>query len=130
MAMRRTVGYSLLVSVLLLMTGCPAAAPSRTANQGGGNIVSAGAKIAGGKISTLTPDEIQIVTDKAIELNPDISIPELTDEQAGAAIDFFEANEIDTLDDVVELIQAVEADPGAIVVPASVEAVLENLLGG
>lgn len=123
-------GVRLLVfgAVLTLATGCPMATESRTANQGGGSLLTAGAKVAGGNISNLTPDEIQIVMDKAIELKPSLAISPLSDTEAQAVVDFFQANNLNTLDDVVSLIQAAENDPSAVVIPASVEAVLAELL--
>lgn len=118
-----------LALTLVGLTGCPVAAtPSRTSNQGGGNLVTAGAKIAGGSIASLTPDELQVITDKAVEVNPNIDIPELSDEEAAAAVDFLVANDLNTLDDVVNLIQEAETDPNAIVVPDSVMSVLEGLI--
>ena len=130
MAMKTTYLTGMIAITLVGIAGCPmAAAPTRTSNQGGGNIVTAGAKIAGGSITSLTPDELQVITDKAVELNPDITIPEVTDEQAAAAVDFIVANDLNTLDDVVNLVEQAQQDPNAVVIPDSVQAVLEGLLG-
>lgn len=103
-----------LLSGSILLTGCPVADP-RTSNQGGGSILSAGTKIAGGNISGLTPDEIQIIGDAATSVNE--QVPTLSDEQADAISEFLVANNINSVDDV----QAVVDDPGMLVIPEGLE---------
>ncbi len=126
---RKSISLFVAVSASLLIAGCPTAAVDRTNNQGGGTIVTAGAKIASGKIGTLTPDELQLMHDKAIELNPELAAaPELTDEQAEAAVEFLDANDLETLDDVVELIEEASDNPDTVVIPDSVQAVLEGIV--
>ena len=127
---RKSFSLVLVVAASTFATGClSAASVDRTNNQGGGSVVTAGAKIASGKIGNLTADEIQLVHDKALELNPDLSVPELTDDQAAAAVEFLDANGLDTLDDVVNLIDEAAENPDTVVIPDSVQSVLEGILG-
>lgn len=109
---------------LLTLTGCPQQT-SRTNNQGGGNIITAGAKVAGGNIASLTPDEVQVLADKVSSSRTNLNIPELTDEQAEAAVDFLVANNINSIQDVQDLIQQVEDDPESLEIPDSVQELLD-----
>ena len=54
---------------LVLMLGCTPP-PTELSNQGGGNIVTAVAKISTGTLSSLTPDEIQVVAGFVTEVAP------------------------------------------------------------
>lgn len=114
------------IAALLFLTGCPKQ-QTRTNNQGGGNIVTAGAKVAGGNIAALTPDEIQILADNVTEFqDTPVDVPELTDAQATAASDFLIANDVKTIEDVQSLIQQIEADPTSIVIPDSVQQLIDG----
>lgn len=130
LAVRKVVLGVLSASVLLSIAGCPVAATeSRTNNQGGGSLITAGAKILGQNMSTLTADEIQILADKAAEFAPADKQEQLTlsDEQAAAVTDFIDANGVDSVSDLEALIQQAEDDPGSIVIP---ESVLDLIEGG
>ncbi|RMF80653.1 MAG: hypothetical protein D6744_08000 [Planctomycetota bacterium] len=109
---------------LMTLTGCPQQA-TRTSNQGGGNIITAGAKVAGGNISSLTPDEVQVLADKVASNTTDLDIPELTDEQAAAAVDFLVANDVNTIEDVQNLIEQAEQDPTSIEIPDSIQELID-----
>jgi hypothetical protein len=123
--MRRTLRSAIMVLAcvaLLGSAGCGLGDP-RTSNQGGGTLLTAGAKVAGGNIGTLTADEWQILLDNAptfapqfaTQFNIDVSTinwPVLTDEQAQAVVDFLTANNITTF---TQLQQRIEA--GDLVVP-------------
>ncbi|MHC4441649.1 MAG: hypothetical protein ACYTF1_06745 [Planctomycetota bacterium] len=97
----------LAVMFLLTTTGCPVA-DARTNNQGGGSIITAGGKIAEGSVGDLTADEWQILTDSApslagllgIELPTDVTIPQLTDEQAAAIVTLLDQHNINTIDEL------------------------------
>jgi hypothetical protein len=89
------------------LTGCP---ETRTSNQGGGSIVSAASKLAGGNVGDMTADEWQIAADNLPMLAEfsgiDVSsaqIPQITDEQAQAIVDFLAAYNIRTLEDLYAL---------------------------
>ena len=106
-------------AMLVALTGCLSLDP-RTSNQGGGSLISAGAKVAGGSLATLTPDEIQILADEASNLSPDIQIPELTDDQAEVVSEFLQVNNVNTLNDIEQLVENFENDPDSIVIPDEV----------
>ncbi|GAG03522.1 unnamed protein product, partial [marine sediment metagenome] len=74
-----------LAATLLTLTGCPFV-QNRTNNQGGGSILTAGAKVVGGSMTVLTPDEIQIVTDTVRDVANNPDLPQVTDEQAQVAV--------------------------------------------
>ncbi len=103
-----------------LTAGCPAT-ESRTNNQGGGSILSAGAKFASGSLANLTPDEIQVVTDFVAGVVPRFEALDVDDTEAQAAVDFLEANDINTVADI----QALAQNPGEIEIPDSVQVIIE-----
>lgn len=97
--------------------------PSRTNDGGGGNVLTAGLKIVGNQMTTLTQDEIQQLADAAAQVvatvDPALVGPELTNEQADAFLDFIQANNINSLDDAAALADQAAMDPGSIVIPDS-----------
>lgn len=99
--------------------------PERTSNQGGGTILSATGKMVGGRMTQLTPDEVQIVADQINDLNPQVNLT-LDDDQAQAIVDFLAQNGINSFDDFQNL------EPGAVQPPQGVAPLFENfsLLGG
>jgi hypothetical protein len=117
---RRAVFCALLVSAACLLAGCIGLNP-RTSDQGGGTLITAGAKVLGGTMTTLTPDEIQILGDQIAARSTRFAGIEITDEQAEAASDFLIANDIDT---IAEL-QALVDNPGGIEIPESVQALID-----
>lgn len=114
--MRLVAGLGLLA--LTQIAGCPTI-DARTGNQGGGSLISAGAKVAGGNLSSLTADEIQILADAVADFNPDFK-QEVTDDQAAAAVEFLKANDINTIEDLQQLIEKADADPDSITIPDAV----------
>ena len=73
MTLSRTIALSITGSLLISVTGCPFG-NSRTTNQGGGTVVTAAGKVVGGQMTSLTPDEIQIVSDTISDLSPEVSL--------------------------------------------------------
>ncbi len=118
---RIVVGLGLLA--VAQIAGCPTI-DARTGNQGGGSLISAGAKIAGGELSSLTPDEIQIIADTVGNLNPDFK-QEVSDEQAEASVAFLKANGLNTIEDLQSLAEKAEQDPDAVTIPDSVLSLIE-----
>lgn len=108
---------------LTLIAGCPSTDSTFT-NQGGGNLITAVGKVLGSNIDALTPDELQVMVSAVGEFNPQFAY-ELTDEQAAAGIDFIEANNIRSIEDIEALIAQAEQDPGSIVIPESILALIE-----
>jgi hypothetical protein len=107
---------------LMLATGCMTGDNSRTTNQGGGTLISAGLKYGQNNLGALNPDEIQIVTDYLIAQN-DLPIPPLTDEQAAAVVQFMADNNLSTREDILAL---QDANPDDIVISPSVRDVLAS----
>ena len=115
---------TIIVTTALLITavGC-FEVDTRTSNQGGGSLLSAGMKIAQDDIGGLNPDELQILSDEApaiaaqfgVNLGELGTLPSLTDDQAAAIVQFFAANNVSTLEDVERLAQQI--DNGQVVVP-------------
>lgn len=111
-----------IVGMLALLTGCPTVS-TRLTNQGGGSLLSAGAKVAGNNLLALTPDELQILSDTAAAAidDPQIAGFEMSDAEASALLEFLEVNAIDSIDDL----QAVVDDPGALTIPDSLESLTD-----
>ena len=120
MNLRRAFFCALLVSASGLLAGCPGLNP-RTSNQGGGTLISAGAKVVSGTMTTLTADEIQILGDEVASRSTRFNGIDISDEQAEAASDFLVANDLDTVADI----QALVANPGSVQIPESVEALVD-----
>lgn len=108
----------------VLLTGCPAQDP-RTSNQGGGSILSAGAKIAGSRISTLTPDEIQILGDTVSARSAQIELS-ITDQQAADAVQFLVDNKVNSIQDIQRLVEQYQNDPNSIEIPESILDLFES----
>lgn len=106
-----------------VLAGCPSADP-RTSNQGGGSLLSAGAKIAAEELDRLTPDEIQILADEVAARKG--SAFQLSDEQASDAASFLSANRVKSVADLERLIAQFRADPDSIDVPESIESLFDE----
>lgn len=84
----------------------------------GDSILSAGAKLASGQISQLTPGEIQIlnqtITDLLTSDNPDVQIEPLTNDQASAVSNFLASNNLNTFEDFEALGATIENNPDSL----------------
>jgi hypothetical protein len=109
---------------LLSLGGCPGA---RTCNQGCSNVAQAASKVMSDQIGDLNPDDVQVLTDLAIQY-ADVTFPPVTDEQANAVVTFLSDNNVQTIDDVQALIQQAEDDPDSIVISDEVRAVIEQII--
>ncbi|MBI5866302.1 MAG: hypothetical protein HZB38_17665 [Planctomycetes bacterium] len=120
MDVRRTVLSGLAIVGAFTLAGC-LSQDTRTGNQGGGSLITAGAKVVSGNMTNLTADEIQILGDEIASRSTQFTGLEITDEQAEAAADFLSANNLNTVADI----QALIANPGNIEIPDSVLALIE-----
>ncbi len=118
-----TLTLILAASALTVAGGCPF--NTRLTNQGGGTIFSAVGKIADQRLSALTPDEVQILTDTVSELAPQVSIF-VEDEQAQAAVDFLDANSLNTVDDLAEFAEDAANNPDEVVIPESLQQLIDS----
>lgn len=96
---------TLLATGVVCVGGCPLFDP-RLTNQGGGSLLSAVFKAADGNLTAVTPDEIQIVTDFAIDQS-DAPITPLDDQTAQTIADIIEQNGLNS----IAAIEALLADP-------------------
>ncbi len=117
---RLTVLVTGVLGMGLLTGGCPL---SRTSDGGGGNLLTFVGKVAGENITSITQDEVQVATDFVID-QTDAPIDPLTNEQADAVVDFIDANNLKSVDDIQRLID----NPDDIVIPPSVQDTLEALI--
>lgn len=113
----RTMTALLTGSALLWLTGCPFG-NTRTTNQGGGTVITAASKVVGGRMTSLTPDEIQIVSDAISDLSPDVSLF-IGDDEAAAAVDFLQANNLNSIEDIAAFAEQAANDPSGVVIPES-----------
>lgn len=112
----RGMGCALLLAVI---SGCPAPAPERTNNQGGGSMVTVAAKIlsdpADPPIGQFNADEWQVVADNLTTIAGMIGVPlpaevaarDLSDEEAEVIVDFLQANGVANMSDLTALAQQV-----------------------
>lgn len=114
----------LVVGLMPLATGCGLfGPPTRTTDGGGGNLVTAGAKVLGGQLTALTQDEVQLLSDQIRQAAINAGLPpppELTNEQADAYLDFLNANNLSSFDAILKFTQDAIADPSIVVIPQSV----------
>lgn len=126
MTIRRSLAIAAIASAVLgTLTGCGVVGGGRTSNQGGGNILTAGTKVAQQQLSALTADEIQILGDFARSQNS--ALPEITDEQAAAISNILVTYGVDSFTDIQNLFAQFQADPSS--VPADVISFLQSLGG-
>lgn len=110
--------------VMILLPGCLGELPGgRTNNQGGGNIFTAGLKVANNNLSSLTPDEVQILADFVMEQEGITTVDPITDNQAAAAVQFLQDNNINSIADIENL------DPNTVVISDDVRAAIEAFTG-
>ena len=123
-------------AVLLFTTGCLSYAPPE-------NAVTWGVKAATDRLTETTPHEWQAVAEKIDQHTPEVDVC-LTDEQAEAIVEFVQVNELDSIQDIVELVERAQSDLSTIEeieIPQSVmdlfgnaeidfEGALADVLGG
>lgn len=134
---RMLIGATTLAVLALNLGGCPSLQTQQVGEvfQGGSSPVQATAKFAQGKLGELNPDDVQLLPQIAEDLSQtfpqieDFTLPEVTDDQAQAVVDFFDANNVETFEDLEAVIHQAEEDPTSIVIPESAIAVLEELVG-
>ena len=127
----RNILLVLTVATLAGVLGC--FADTRTSNQGGGSLLTVAAKLAQQDVGSLNADEWQILTDNAPTLasyvGADVSqvpdLPELTDEQAQAIVDFLSENNISTFNDLSSLQQMITN--GQVTIPDELVGLAEEL---
>lgn len=130
---RMSLCVALACIALVGSTGCDAfnlfGAP-RTTDGGGGNILTAGVKVANGTMTQLTQDEMQILSDQVSSLvaaaSPGTTLPEMTNDQADAFIEFLTVNTVpggmsglNSIEDLQNFAAAAQADPSIVNVPDS-----------
>ncbi len=111
----------------LLLTGCFSMPWTRTGNQGGGTLLTATSKLANDDLGGITPDEIQLLTDAAIQITG-VEVPPVTDEQAAAVVTFLEDNGITSVGTLQEFIAQAEEDPSSVVISDEVLAALRSII--
>lgn len=112
---------------LVLVGGC--ALPfqdARTGNQGGTSVLQATSKVATDRLDTLNPDDVQLLADLATEASGE-ELPEVTDEQAAAVVQFISDNSVVSSSDLQDLFARAETDPDSIVISEEVRGVLIQL---
>ena len=128
--------WGMCAAAVLPFIGCDSGGGSdRLNNQGGASIFSVGAKLAGDNIGGLNPDEWQYLTDNAdtlavqfgIDLGQFGDLPELTDEQAQALVDWLAANGVQTQADLRRLFS--DAAAGEVEIPEELIDVVEGMMG-
>jgi len=124
MSSRTSLFVLLLAAAAPGLVGCPAV-DSRLTNQGGGTLVSAGLKVAQGRMTELTPDEVQLLTDAAFQTQPGFEDFELSDEEAEAAVDFLVLNDLDNVGDIEALVDQAETDPTSVQIPDTIVTLID-----
>ncbi len=112
---------------VLTLGGCPTdASGGRLCNQPGptcATLFSAGAKVLQDRLDLLNPDDIQVLSDTAIQASGVNVIP-LTDEEAQAVVNVMHANNITTIASLQAFIQLAQQDITSVHITAEDLAVL------
>ncbi len=114
------------VGVLLCSCGVVPLPGGRTCDQGCSSVALATGKILANNLAALNPDDVQVLTDLAIQISG-VNIPAVTNEQAAAVISFLQANGITTIESLQAVIAEAQTNPDAVVIPQDVLDVLEAL---
>lgn len=125
MTMRKILLGAASAALLMTLTGCPFSVDNRLNNQGGGTILTATGKVTSERLSTLTPDEIQILADTANGLVEEVDVT-LTDDEAAILSELLVANQINGFTDIEDLVRQAEEDPDSIIIPEGVESIAEG----
>ena len=115
MSMAKILRVGFVAAGLALVTGCPSTSSE-------GNIVTAISKVASGNMTDLTSTEVLILLDRIGEISPQVAGITITADEAEAAVDFLQANNIDTIADI----EAIASNPDGLVVPDSVASLVES----
>jgi hypothetical protein len=99
--------------VSLFVSGCFVAAPAESE-------VSWAIKAATNNLTEATAGEWQALAEKIDEFVPEVEVS-LTDEQAEAIVEFVQANDIDGVQDIQDLIEQAQSDPDSITIPDGFE---------
>ena len=99
---------------------------SRTCDQGCSSNTQAIGRILSNDFGGLNPDDVQILTDMAMQVSG-VHIPAATNAQAAAVVSFLHANGITTLESLQAKIEEAQTNPGALIIPPDVLAVLQAL---
>jgi hypothetical protein len=118
------------LATVVWLGGCPTAGDGgRLCNQPGpicSNIITAGGKILANNLGALTPDDIQVLSDTAIEATG-ANVPQLTDDQAAAVVNVMKANNISTIESLQSVILQAQVNPGSVNISADDLEVLMQL---
>jgi hypothetical protein len=118
------------LATVVWLGGCPTSGEgARLCNQPGptcSNLVIAGGKVLANNLGGLNPDDIQVLSDKAIEVSG-ASIPQLSDEQAAAVVNVMKDNNIKTIQDLQNIIIQAQADLSSVNISADDLEVLMQL---
>lgn len=127
MKIRSLSSLAVLCCTVLLIAGCPSLTPVE-------NEVTWGLKAASDQLTNATANEWKAITEKVDEAVPETDIT-MTDEQAAAVVDFVQVNNLDSIEDIITLLE----NPQDVEIPDSMtqlfedidfETVANNILGG
>jgi hypothetical protein len=118
------------LATVIWLGGCPTTSEGgRLCNQPGpvcSNLVTAGGKVLANNLGGLNPDDIQVLSDTAIEASG-AAVPQLTDDQAAAVVNVMKDNGIKTVQDLQNVIIQAQADLGSVNISAEDLEVLMQL---
>ena len=121
------------VLVMTFVAGCPSVQPE--------NAITWGLKASTNQLTQTTPTEWQAIVSKINDLTPDANVS-LSDDEATAIVDFVQANDLNSMQEIAQLVEDAQSDPNSvsdIEIPDSViglfqdadmAAVLDSFLSG
>ncbi len=126
----RKLGVALVVASvgMLVFAGCSLVMPQTVGSefQGGSSPLQVADKLAKDSLNSFNADDVQMLAQLAEEQTGE-DIPEITDAQAAAVVQFIADNNITTMASLQTVIEQAETDPDSIVISEDVAAVIESL---
>jgi hypothetical protein len=84
-------------AALVFATGCPF-------NPFQDNLVTAGLKVLNGRMTTMTPREVQILSDFVVDQQGVTDVAPLTSQEAQAIVDVIQEFQLDSIQDIQDLL--------------------------
>lgn len=123
MTTRFWIGVACAGLTVLSLGGCPQGDTCDSANPV--VLIQAATKFANCGLQDLTTCELRVLAATVSEISPDVDIT-INDEQAQAAIDFLQANDVNCLTDLQALIIVAQSNPAAIQIPESLQQLIDS----
>jgi hypothetical protein len=118
-AKKLAVAGAIAVVGLSMLTGCTFFTPQQVGSewQGGSNVLQATNKLTNDQWGSMNADDIQLLVQMAPTVIPELEdedVPTINDSQAQTFVDFMDANDVETREDLINVIEQAAQDPSSV----------------